>query len=147
MAAVRRADVVWEGDLASGSGVVSASSSGKFSDLPVSWASRTEEPNGRTSPEELLAAAHASCFSMALSGRLGRAGNPPKRLETSATITFDKVGDGFSVVSSVLEVRGEVPGIDQAAFKEAAEGAKDGCPISRALKGNVELSVKASLAG
>lgn len=146
MAAVRRADAVWEGDLPSGRGVVSASTSGKFSELPVSWASRTEEPDGRTSPEELLAAAHASCFNMALSGALGRAGTPPKKLETSATITFDKVGDAFSVVSSVLEVRGEVPGIDQAAFNQAAQGAKDNCPISRALKGNVELSVKATLA-
>ncbi|MEX2431630.1 MAG: OsmC family peroxiredoxin [Dehalococcoidia bacterium] len=146
MAAVRSARAVWNGDLASGTGVVSAVSSGKFTDLPVSWASRTEEVNGRTSPEELVAAAHASCFCMALSAGLARAGTPPTRLTTEASVTFDKVGDGFKVTSSVLKVEGEVPGIDAAAFKAAAEAAKDGCPISQALKGNVELSVEASLA-
>jgi lipoyl-dependent peroxiredoxin len=111
----------------------------------VSWPARTEQPNGKTSPEELVAAAHASCFSMALSAGLGRAGSPPRRLQVSAEVTFDKVGDGFKVVSSALTVRGQVPGIDAARFKEAAEAAKDGCPISQALKGNVEMSVEATL--
>lgn len=146
MAAIRRADAVWEGDLAHGAGKVSASSSKAFSDLPVSWASRTEEANGRTSPEELVAAAHASCFCMALSNGLGRAGTPPKRLEVSATVTFDNVGGGWKVASSALTVRGDVPGIDAGAFQKAAEAAKDGCPISSALKGNVALSVEATLA-
>lgn len=145
MAAVRRADVVWQGDLASGSGVVSASSSKVFGSLPVSWAARTEAPDGRTSPEELIAAAHASCFAMALSGGLGRARKPPERLEVSATVTFDKADAGWRVVSSALSVRGRVPGMDAAAFQQAAEAAKDGCPVSQALNGNVALSVEATL--
>jgi osmotically inducible protein OsmC len=129
----------------SGSGIVSASTSGAFTDLGVSWAARTEESNGKTSPEELIAAAHASCFCMALSAGLGRAGTPPEKLEVSATVTFEQVEGGFKVASSALKVTGTVPGIDAAAFSEAAEGAKDGCPISGALKGNVELSVEATL--
>jgi osmotically inducible protein OsmC len=147
MAARRRADAVWNGDLPSGKGRVSASTSGAFKDLAVSWATRSEEAsNGQTSPEELVAAAHASCFAMALSAGLGRAGHPPEQLDVSATVTFDRVGDGFKVTSSELEVRGRVPGLDAAGFQEAAEAAKDGCPISQALKGNVDLSVNASLA-
>ena len=145
MAATREARVVWNGDLMSGSGSVTAVSSGKFTDLPTSWSARTEAPGGKTSPEELLAAAHASCFAMALSAGLARAGTPPKRLEVSAAVTFDKVGDNWTVVSSALRVRGEVPGADAAKFGAAAEGAKDNCPISRALKGNVKLSVEANL--
>jgi osmotically inducible protein OsmC len=145
MAAVRRADVVWEGDLASGSGVVSATTSAQFEKLPVSWGSRTEAPGGRTSPEELLAAAHASCFAMALSASLGRGGTPPQKLEVSANVTFDKVNGGWRVVTSALAVRGWVRGMDPDAFSKAAEGAKDGCPISQALKGNVALSVEAAL--
>ncbi|MBV9358189.1 MAG: OsmC family protein [Chloroflexi bacterium] len=147
MAARRRADAVWNGDLPSGKGRVSASTSGAFKDLAVSWATRSEQPsNGQTSPEELVAAAHASCFAMALSAGLGRAGHPPEQLDVSATVTFDRVGDGFKVTSSELEVRGRVPGLDAAGFQKAAQDAKDGCPISQALKGNVELSVNASLA-
>ena len=145
MAAVRKADVVWEGSLARGSGKVTAGSSGAFTDLPVSWASRTERSDGKTSPEELVAAAHASCFAMALSFGLGNAGSPPERLEVSAEVTFDQVDGGWKVVSSALTVRGTVPGLDEAAFKQAAEGAKENCPISQALKGNVALSVDASL--
>lgn len=145
MPAVRRADVVWQGDLLSGSGVVSAGSSGNFKELPVSWASRTEAPGGRTSPEELLAAAHASCFAMALSFGLANAKTPPTRLEVSAAVTFDRVGEGFKVVSSALTVRGRVPNLDQDGFRKSAEAAKDGCPISQALKGNVQLSVQATL--
>ena len=147
MPAIRRAECTWTGDVASGSGTVSASTSGAFSSLPVSWASRTEGPDGRTSPEELVAAAHASCYCMALSAGLGRAGTPPGRLEVSATVTFDQVDGGWKVASSALKVRGTVSGIDEAAFKEAAEAAKDGCPISGALKGNVDLSVEAELVG
>ena len=146
MAAVRRADATWEGDLTSGSGVVSANTSRVFTDLPVSWASRTAAPGGRTSPEELLAAAHASCFAMALAHNLNGAGTPPQRLDVSATVTFDQVGGGWRVVSSVLTVRGQVQGADGAAFQQAAEAAKDGCPISQALKGHVDLSVEATLA-
>jgi osmotically inducible protein OsmC len=145
MAATRRADATWEGDLLSGKGVVSAGTSQLFQSLPVSWASRTEAANGKTSPEELLAGAHASCYSMALSHGLAQAGTPAERLEVSATVTFDRVGEGFSVTSSALTVRGKVPGAGAEAFKQAAESAKDNCPISRALKGNVQLSVEASL--
>jgi osmotically inducible protein OsmC len=144
MAAIRRAEATWQGDLTSGSGVVSAATSRAFSDLPVTWASRTESADGRTSPEELVAAAHAACFSMAFSGDLARAGTPPTRLDVSATVTFDKL-DKWTVVSSALTVRGKVPGIDEAKFRELAEGARDGCPISRALQGNVKLSVEATL--
>ena len=147
MAAIRRAEATWSGALATGSGAVSGVSSGTFSSLPVSWAARTEAPEGKSSPEELLAASHASCFSMALSAGLGRAGTPPDRLDVSAEVTFDKVGDGWKVVSSALTVRGVVPGMSEADFVAAAEAAKDGCPISQALKGNVALSVDAALAG
>ena len=145
MSAIRRAEVTWEGDLATGQGDVTAMSSALFSSLPVSWAARTEAPQGKTSPEELLAAAHASCFAMAFSAGLARAGTPPQRLEVSADVTFDKVGDGWKVVSSHLTVSGTVPGISDADFAAAADAAKDGCPISQALKGNVALSVDATL--
>jgi len=145
MAATRTSTVTWTGSLAEGSGTVSAGSSGLFTDLPVSWASRTEAPDGRTSPEELLAAAHASCFAMALSGALARGGTPPEHMHVSATVTFDKVGDAWTVTRSQLEVVGTVPGLDEAGFDAAAQGAKDGCPVSRALAGNVEIVVGSTL--
>ena len=145
MAEIRRADVTWQGDLLSGSGTVSAVSSGAFSDLPVTWASRTEAPAGRTSPEELVAAAHASCYAMAFSSRLAKAGTPPQRLAVSAEVTFDKLEAGWKVTASHLTVRAVVPGISAEAFGAEAEAAKDGCPISVALKGNVALSVDAEL--
>jgi lipoyl-dependent peroxiredoxin len=141
MAAVRRAEATWEGDLLSGSGHVKSATSGAFGELPVTWAARTESSEGKTSPEELLAAAHAACFSMAFSNILAKAGTPPERLNVSAEVTFDKVGDGWKVVSSALRVEGRVPGSDETSFREAAEKARDGCPISGALKGNVELTV------
>ncbi len=145
MAAVRTATVTWQGDLNDGTGSVSSGSSETFLDLPVSWSARTEEPGGKTSPEELLAAAHASCYAMALSGGLARAGTPPEHLHVEAQVTFDKVGDAWTVVSSALTVLGHVPGATHESFTEAAEAAKDGCPISRALAGNVRLSVEATL--
>jgi osmotically inducible protein OsmC len=145
MAATRTATVTWNGTLAEGSGTVSAGTSGLFTDLPISWGSRTEGYDGRTSPEELLAAAHASCFSMALSGALARAGTPPDHVHVSATVTFDKVGDAWTVTRSELDVVGTVPGIDDDAFDAAAENAKANCPVSRALAGNVEVSVSATL--
>ncbi len=140
-----QARAVWSGDLAKGSGQVSALSSGKLRDVPVSWSARTEGSSTQTTPEELLAAAHASCFSMALSNGLAKGGHAPTRLEVTATVSFDRVGEGWGVTKSELEVRGAVPGIDDETFRKAAETAKDGCPISRALKGNVELSVRAAL--
>ena len=147
MAAIRRAEATWSGALTTGSGAVSAASSGAFTSLPVTWGARTESSDGRTSPEELVAAAHATCFSMALSGALGRAGTPPDRLEVSAEVTFDKLEDGWRVVSSALTVRGWVPGATAEDFLAAAEATKDGCPISVALAGNVALSVEATLEG
>lgn len=146
MTAIRHADATWNGALIDGRGTVSATTSEAFTDLPVTWASRTESAEGRTSPEELLASAHAACYSMAFSGDLGRNGTPPERLDVRATVTFDKLEAGWTVVSSALTVRGVVPGIDAARFRELAEAARDGCPISRALKGNVQLSVDAALA-
>lgn len=145
MAAIRRAEVTWSGPLATGSGTVSAVSSGLFTDLPVSWTARTEEAGGKTSPEELLAAAHAACFSMALSGNLVRAGFPPEHLDVAAEVTFDKVEAGWRVVSSALTVRGRVPGISVDDYNAAAEKTRTGCPISQALIGNVELTVQATL--
>lgn len=145
MAATRTATVTWTGSLLEGAGTVSAGTSELFTDLPVSWASRTEAPAGRTSPEELLAAAHASCFSMALAGALARAGTPPEHMHVSATVTFDRVDEKWSVTRSELDVVATVPGLDEAAFDAAAQDAKDGCPISRALTGNVELVVSSTL--
>ena len=144
--APRRAEAVWTGSLTKGSGEVSLVTSGAAGPLPVTWASRTARSEGKTSPEELVAAAHASCYCMALSGILGEKGTPPEKLEVSATVTFKQIEGGWKVGTSLITVKGTVPGLDEAAFKEAAEAAKDGCPISGALKGNVELSVEASLA-
>ena len=144
--APRRADAVWTGSLAQGSGEVSLKSSEAAGPLPVTWASRTARSEGKTSPEELVAAAHAACYSMALSHILGEAGTPPEKLETSVTVTFKEIEGGWKTGSSAITVKGWVPGLDAMAFKEAAEAAKDGCPISGALKGNVELSVTAALA-
>ena len=146
MTAIRRAEAIWAGDLASGEGTVSGVSSGLFSSLPVSWAARIETPGGKTSPEELLAAAHASCYvdGAAAAPSLVAARRRPN-LAVSADVTFDQVGTGWRVVSSHLTVEGTVPGISEADFIAAAEAAKDGCPISQALKGNVELTVDATL--
>lgn len=141
MATESRATTVWKGDLASGRGTMSAAS-GVIPDLEVTWTARTERTPGTTSPEELLAGAHASCFCMALSAALGKAGNAPERLETTSTVTF-VAGEG--VKSSHIAVRGRVPGIDQAAFEEAAAAAGEGCPISGAIAGNVEITVDATL--
>jgi osmotically inducible protein OsmC len=142
MATERRAEAVWEGSLMEGSGTITTTGSGALPQLPVTWASRAESPEGRTSPEELIAAAHAACFAMALSHALAEGGNAPERLETSATVTFVP---GTGITKSALTVRGRVPGVDEAAFKQAAEGAKDECPVSGALEGNVELTLDASL--
>lgn len=145
MAEVRHAEVNWSGDLQTGSGVIKYVTSGVFSRLPVSWASRTSAHNGKTSPEELLAAAHASCFSMAFSARLGKNGTPPTDLNVKAEVTFDQVDGGWKVTTSKLTVRAVVPGIDDPTFQRIAEDARDNCPISKALAGNVELAVDAQL--
>jgi len=143
MAAERSASVVWQGDLMNGSGTIAASPSGAIGALDVSWASRSEEPNGKTSPEELIASAWASCFAMALSNGLAKGGNPPEKLETSARVTFQP---GEGITKGVLTVRGTVPGMDEAAFKDAAEVAKQGCPVSQALAGIPDVTLEASLA-
>ena len=143
MATERSASVVWQGDLMNGSGTIAEAPSGAFGPLDVSWASRAEEPNGKTSPEELIASAWASCFAMALSGGLARGGNPPERLETSATVTFVP---GTGITTIALEVRGDVPGMDEAAFVDAAEGAKVNCPVSKALAAVPEITLDAALA-
>jgi len=145
ISAERRADVVWTGTLAKGTGTLKLNS-GAATDLPVTWASRSERSEGKTSPEELVAAAHASCFAMAFSGDLTEAGTPPDELRVSAVVTFAQTVSGFAGASSKLEVVGKVPGLDAGGFAAAAEAAKEGCPISQALKGNVELSVVATLA-
>ena len=143
MAAERRASVTWEGNLVNGKGTITSTGSGVLNNQQVTWASRTEAEGGKTSPEELIAAAHASCFCMALSHGLTQKGTPPERLEVTAVTTFVP-GEGFT--KEHLTVRGRVPGIDQAAFQEAANGAKENCPISKALKGNVNLTMDAALA-
>jgi lipoyl-dependent peroxiredoxin len=147
MEATRSAITQWQGDLLKGTGEVSSATSEHLRSVPVSWASRTEDPQGRTSPEELLAAAHSACFSMEMSARLAKSGLTAERLEVRADVTFEKRGEGWAVARSHLTVKGRVPGANHDTFAEAAEGARDGCPISVALKGNVELSVEATLEG
>jgi osmotically inducible protein OsmC len=144
MAAKRTAHAVWEHDLLHGHGTVKGTG-GVLNEVPVSWAARTEAPSGTTSPEELLAAAHAACYSMALSGALARMQKPPERLSVDATATFDKVGEGWRVTTMELRVVGRVPGLTPAEFDTAAKAAAQGCPISMALKGNVVISTDARL--
>lgn len=134
--------MTWHGDLAGGGGTIESVGSGAFGPLDVSWASRAEEPHGKTSPEELIAAAHAACFAMALSNGLSQGGHTPETLSVAATVTFVP---GTGITASSLEVQGTVPGIDEGAFRQAATDARDNCPVSEALKGNVELSVNARL--
>jgi lipoyl-dependent peroxiredoxin len=142
MATDRSAEVTWSGDLMNGSGTIESVGSGAFGPLDVSWPARTEEPDGRTSPEELIAAAHAACFSMALAHGLAQGGQAPEALSVSATVTFQP---GTGITRSVLDVEGTVPGLDDDGFRQAAEAAKEGCPVSQALKGNVDLRVSARL--
>jgi osmotically inducible protein OsmC len=143
--ATHRAQAVWEGDLAGGAGSVELQS-GVASAMDVSWRHRTEGGvGGQTSPEELIAAAHASCFAMALSHELSQGGHVPQRLSVAASCTIEPVESGFGITKAHLEVRGAVPGIDADAFQTAAQAAGEGCPVSGALRGNVEISVDAEL--
>jgi osmotically inducible protein OsmC len=139
----RTAHVTWAGSLMEGGGTIESVDSGAFGPLDVTWSSRAEDPDGRTSPEELIAAAHAACFSMALSHGLAQAGTTAERLESSATVTFVP---GTGITKVALAVRGVVPGIDEAAFAEAARAAKESCPVSKALASVPEITVDASLA-
>jgi osmotically inducible protein OsmC len=144
MATDRRADVTWQGSLREGSGTITKTTSGALGELNVTWASRSEDDTGgKTSPEELIAAAHAACFSMALSAELARAGSPPEELHTSATVTFQP---GEGITKSALTVEGRVPGLDEAAFLEAAEIAKANCPVSKALASVPSITLDAHLA-
>lgn len=138
MATERRAEVTWQGSLMEGSGTIESVGSGAFGPLDVSWPARAEDQRAETSPEELIAAAHASCFAMALSHGLAQDGHPPEHLSVSSVITFQP---GEGIARAVLDVEGNVPGIDEAAFRSAAEAAKDNCPVSKALGGNVELEL------
>jgi osmotically inducible protein OsmC len=142
----QKASAIWEGELFSGKGTVSLDSSHAAGPLDVSWASRAESPGAMTSPEELIAAAHSACYSMALSNTLNKAGTPPTRLDTSAVVSFEKGDAGFGITRVALTVRGDVPGADDASFRDAAEQAKTGCPVSKALAGNVDITVDAALA-
>ena len=144
MATDRRADVTWNGSLIDGGGTIRSTTSGAFGDLAVSWAARTDDQTGgKTSPEELIAAAHAACFSMAFSNVLAKAGHAPGELNTSATVTFQP-GEGITKIA--LTVEGVVPGIDEDAFLEAAENAKENCPVSKALASVPEITLDARLA-
>jgi osmotically inducible protein OsmC len=144
MATERRAEVTWRGDLMSGNGRIESVTSAAFGGLSVSWPSRADEPGGNTSPEELIAAAHATCFAMALSHGLAQAGNAAEELRTTATVSFQP-GEGITKIA--LTVEGRVPGADEAAFREAAEEAKQNCPVSKALAAVPELTLEARLAG
>ena len=138
----RTAHVTWTGSLIEGAGRITSVGSGAFGPLDVTWESRTEDSGGRTSPEELIAAAHASCFSMALSHALAEAGTPPERLDVDATVTFVP---GTGITKSALVVKAAVPGIDEPAFLHAAQAAKENCPVSMALASVPEISLEASL--
>jgi osmotically inducible protein OsmC len=144
MATERRAQVTWQGDLMSGSGTIDSVTSGALGGLPVSWRARSEEPEGKTSPEELIAAAHAACFSMALSHGLAQSGHAPEQLETSATVTFQP-GEGITKIA--LTVDGRVSGMNADAFRAAAEDAKQNCPVSKALAGVPTVTVDANVSG
>jgi osmotically inducible protein OsmC len=145
MAQVRRAEANWSGDLLAGGGAVSASTSGIFDNQAITWRARTEASEGKTSPEELLAAAHASCYAMALSHELAQAGHAPERVDVSVEVTADKTDSGWTVQTSAITVRAKVPGADAATFLEKAEAAKAGCPISKAISDSVEITLDAVL--
>lgn len=143
--AERKANVVWNGGLSDGSGTMSMVSSGAATDLPVTWAARTEAPGGKTSPEELIASAQASCYAMAFSNVLAQAGHEPEQLNVDAVCTLDMVDGGPKVTKVDLTVTGKVSGIDQAKFDELAQQAEKGCPVANSLRNNVAISVKATL--
>jgi osmotically inducible protein OsmC len=144
MATDRHAEVTWNGSLLEGSGRIDSSTSGVLDSKPLTWKARAEDGPPGTSPEDLIAAAHAACFAMALSHELAEGGTPPDELTTGATVTFQP-GEGITRIA--LTVRGRVPGIDAARFQEAAGAAKEGCPVSKALAAVPEITLEAELAG
>ena len=143
--AERRAEVTWDGNLVQGKGQIVKTGSGALNDLPITWASRVERSDGRTSPEELIAGAHAACYAMAFSHTLTQAGTPPEQLNVSAVCALELGAGGLKIVSMNLDVRGKVPGLDQAGFEQAARTAEQGCPVSNVLRGGLTISVKATL--
>jgi osmotically inducible protein OsmC len=145
---VREAEATWEGTVSRGQGTLTASSSGAFEALPITLASRIGDPEGKTSPEELLAAAHAGCFVTSLGSELARAGTPPERLDVRCRVTMDEVeGQGHRIVQSAIEARGVVPGADTASFAQAAEAADAGCPFSALVKASATVTITATLEG
>ncbi len=145
MAAERTARVRWSGSLIEGQGEIVSSGSGALGRLPITWRARAEQSDGKTSPEELIAAAHASCYAMAFSNELNKLGHPPERLDVGAKAVFEVGAGGARIASIDLTVTAKVPGIQPAEFQKAASGAKDGCPVSKALAGNVEIRLEATL--
>lgn len=140
-----RADAVWEGTVTEGKGRVTVAS-GSFPEQEITLRRRTEGGGGKTSPEELLAAAHAGCYSMALAAALSRNGTPPERLDVSAEVSLDRIESGLKITSVELKARGRVPGLDAAAFQELARSAEKSCPVSNALRGNLDIRLEAELA-
>jgi len=143
--AERRASVTWEGDLTKGRGTIASTSSGALKNMPITWASRTEQPDGQTSPEEWYAAAHAECYAMGLAHGLAYSGTPVDMLYVKAVCTLNLSGSGPKIQSMDISVRGKVPGLDAAGFEKAAQTAEQSCPVSNALRNNVEIRVQAQL--
>ena len=143
--AERHAEVIWEGNLTQGHGTIASTSSGALKNMPVTWASRVERPDGKTSPEELLAAAHAECYAMSLTHTLAQAGTPAEMLNVRAVCTIEIGASGPKIQSVNLSVRGKVPGLDEAGLEKAAQTAEQSCPVSNALRNNVTISVNTQL--
>jgi osmotically inducible protein OsmC len=142
----RRAETTWQGSAAEGSGTLNLVTSGAGGAFPVSLVSRAQDADrSQTNPEELIAGAHSTCFAMAFSNVLSQQGNPPESLDVKARVTLDRAGEGFAITESELTVTGVVPGIDQAGFEEAARTAEQACPVSNALRGNVDIVLKVTL--
>jgi lipoyl-dependent peroxiredoxin len=141
----RQATAQWEGNLTEGHGKIVSVSSGTIEGLPITWEARTERSNGKTNPEELIAAAHAGCYAMAFSNTLAKAGTPAEKLSVNATSALEQVDGKFKLTTIELDVHGKVSGLDQAGFEKAALQAEQGCPVSNALRNNVQIHVKALL--
>ena len=142
--ASRTARAIWEGNLTEGKGTFTTGS-GALGEQPISWAARTQEPGGRTSPEELIAAAQAACYAMALSNTLNSHGTPPQRLTVNCTCTLDRAGGGVQITQVAIDVVGAVPGLDEAGFEQVAQEAERGCPVANALRNNVDITLSARL--
>ena len=144
MKAERRAEAQWKGNLVNGQGKFQLGS-GAVGEIPVTWASRTERADGKTSPEELIAAAHASCYAMAFSHTLTQEGHPPESLTVNAVCILEDVAGQLKITTMTLNVRGKVPGIDEATFVQIAQKAEQGCPVSNVLRGGLQIHLNAHL--